>query len=111
MRASWSVQSMVRRLPSASATTISSPIGVVMRSMKKSLAMVRHPEMLCGIGVPGPPRRRRARIDRGHRLAVPFAGRPQAGAPGDQRRELGILGEVAADGGDVGAEIEHPLDP
>src|SRR5690242_21831309 len=109
MRTSWSVQSMVRSAPSPSAMTISSPIGVARRSMKKSLAMVRHPEMLGGIGVPGPPGRRRVGVDGGDRLAVPFAGSPQARALGDQRRELGILREMAADGGDVGAEIEHPL--
>src|SRR5512142_1824387 len=111
MRASWSVQSMVRSLPSPSAMMISSPIGVAMRSMKKSLAMVRHPEMLGGIGVPGPPGRRHVDVDGGDRLAIPFAGRPQPGPLGDQRCQLGILREMAADGGDVGAEIEHPLHP
>src|SRR3954453_3567186 len=98
MRASWPVQSMGPSLPSPSAMMISSPIGVAMRSMKKSLAMVRHPEMLGGIGMPGPPGRRRVGIDRGHGLAVPFAGRAQAGPLGDQRRQLGVLGEMAADG-------------
>src|SRR5690242_15963436 len=112
MRFSWSVQSMVRSAPSPSAMMISSPIGVARRSMKKSLsAMVRHPEMLGGIGVPRPPGRRHVGVYGGDRLAVPFAGRPQAGPLGDQRRQLGILREMAADGGDVGAEIEHPLHP
>ena len=61
MRASWSVQSMVRSLPSRSAMTISSPIGVAIRSIRKSSgsAMVGHPEMLRGVGVPRPPGRRR----------------------------------------------------
>src|SRR6266849_3560036 len=110
MRASWSVQSMVRRFPARSATISSSPIGVCRRSNKRASGstMGSHPEMLGGIGMPGSPGARRVIVDGGdERLALPVARRAQAGTLGDQRRELGIAREMAGDGGDVGAEIEH----
>ena len=61
--------------------TISSPIGVAILSIRKSSgsAMVGHPEMLCGIGVPRPPCRRRIGIERGDvvsRSHSPGARRP-----------------------------------
>src|SRR3982075_3418676 len=109
MRASWSVHSMVRRLPALSATIRSSPIGVCSRSTSSArgsffrLTMGGHPEMLGGIGVPGPPRWRGIVLRwNAHRLALPTTGSAQAGTLGDQRRQLGIAGEVAVDGDDVG---------
>src|SRR5258707_13987976 len=110
MRASWSVQSIVRRFPARSATISSSPIGVCRRSTTKARGstMGSHPEMLSGIGMPGPPRARRMVVDGGNeRVALPIARRAQAGSLGDQGRELGIAREVAADGGDVGGQIEY----
>src|ERR1700729_2607733 len=105
---------MVRRLPARSATISSSPIGVCSRSTRNTrgsvfrLTMGGHPEMLGGIGVPRPPGWGNVVLRRDdHRLALPVAGRAQAGALGDQWRELGIAGEVAVDGEDVGAQIEH----
>ena len=41
----------------------------------------------------------------------PIARGAQAGPLPDQRREPGIASEMAVDGGDVGAEIEHAADP
>src|SRR4029077_2198182 len=110
MRASWSVQSMVRSLPARSATISSSPIGVCSRSTSRGsgslfcLTMGGHPEMLGGVGVPRPPGGWDV-VLRGddHRLALPVAGSAQAGTLADQRRELGVAREMTVDGGDVGA--------
>src|SRR5260370_41033059 len=102
---------MVRRLPARSATISSSRIGVARRSTSKArgsvfrLTMGGHPEMLGGVGVPRPPGGWDVVLRHDdHRLALPVAGSAQAGALGDQRCELGIAGEVAVDGDDVGAE-------
>src|SRR6266851_1955765 len=118
MRASWSVQSMVRRLPSRSATIRSSPIGVCSRSTSSArgsffrLTMGGHPEMLGGVGVPWPPGWWGVVLRcSDHRLVFPVTGSAQAGALGDQRCELGIAGEVAIDRDDVGAEIEYTAHP
>src|SRR5690349_17748902 len=86
------------------------PRASVVRTERLS-ANIGHPEMLCGTGVPRPPGRRDICLRDRHRLALPVAGRAQAGPLPDQRREPGIASEMAVDGGDVGAEIEHAADP
>ncbi len=73
--------------------------------------MIGHPEMLRGIGMPRPPCRRGIVLRAEHRLALPVAGRAQAGPFPDQRREPGIASEMAIDGSDVGTEIEYAADP
>src|SRR5258708_24511902 len=105
---------MVRRFPARSATISSSPIGVSRRSIKKAngSTMGSHPEMLGGIGMPRPPGGGDVVLAHDkHRLALPVTGRAQAGTLGNQRCKLGIAREVAADGGDVGAQIEHTSHP
>src|SRR5690349_20518016 len=97
MRFSWSVQSMVRRLPSLSATTINSPIGVATRSIRNS-SMSGHPQMLFCVGVPRAPGLRHLGVECDRDITVPVAGRAQAGPLGDQRRELGIARQMLVDG-------------
>src|SRR5215469_1443077 len=113
MRASWSVQSMVRSRPRRSAMIISPPIGVGRRSISscsRSRGIGGKPQMLLGIGVPRPPGGRRLAVEVGSGdLTVPVAGSAHARPPGDQRCELGIAREMAIDGDDIGAEIEHAL--
>src|SRR5471030_37361 len=108
MRASCSVQSMTRRLPSASAITIISPAGVGRRSISSSSfsrGIGGEPQMLFGISVPGTPRGRRLAVEVGGRdFVIPVARCAHTGTLGDQRRECGIAGEMTVDGDDVGAE-------
>src|SRR5476649_2945561 len=113
MRASCSVQSITRRLPSPSAITIISPAGVGRRSISRSSfsrGIGGEPQMLFGISMPGTPCGRRLAVEiGGGDLAVPVARRAHARPLGDQRCELGIAREMIVDGDDVGAEIEYAL--
>src|SRR5882724_9104055 len=113
MRASWSVQSTVRRLPSASAIRIISPVGVATRSINSSSCSCGigcKPQMLFGVSVPRPPCCRSPAVEIGGRdLDVPVAGSAHARTLGDKGCELGIAREMAVDRENVGAEIEYAL--
>src|SRR5258708_38858432 len=113
MRASWSVQSMVRSRPSRSAMMISSPIGVGRRSISSSrwsCGIGGEPQMLFGVSVPRPPGGGCPGVEiGGGDLAVPVSGGTHTRTFRDERRELRVAREMAIDGEDIGTEIEHAL--